>query len=83
MVYLWLWLLFFLAVKGSHLPRYARLIAAENAANSSYDFIIIGGGTSGLTVADRLTEDPSSKICVPFHGIKSPALIFLWCAQHP
>ena len=22
-----------------------------------YDYVIIGGGTSGLTVADRLTED--------------------------
>ena len=26
----------------------------------SYDFVIIVGGTSGLTVADRLTEDPES-----------------------
>lgn len=23
---------------------------------SHYDFVIVGGGTSGLTVADRLTE---------------------------
>jgi choline dehydrogenase len=23
----------------------------------SYDYIVAGGGTSGLTVADRLTED--------------------------
>ncbi len=26
----------------------------------SYDYVIIGGGTSGLTVANRLTEDPES-----------------------
>lgn len=27
----------------------------------SYDYVVIGGGTSGLTVAARLTEDPTSK----------------------
>jgi hypothetical protein len=27
----------------------------------SYDYVIIGGGTSGLTVAERLTEDPTSQ----------------------
>lgn len=26
----------------------------------TYDYVVIGGGTSGLTVADRLTEDPKS-----------------------
>lgn len=32
--------------------------------DSSYDFIVVGGGLSGLTVADRLTENPSSTLRV-------------------
>jgi DeoR/GlpR family transcriptional regulator of sugar metabolism len=38
-------------------------IAGRNAdILDSYDFIIIGGGTSGLTVADRLTENPNGAL---------------------
>lgn len=36
---------------GKHLTR------AEEV-EETYDYVIIGGGTSGLTVADRLTENP-------------------------
>jgi choline dehydrogenase-like flavoprotein len=29
-----------------------------------YDFVIIGGGASGLVVANRLSQDPSQRILV-------------------
>ena len=32
-------------------------IVSHTELLSSYDYVIAGGGTSGLTVANRLTED--------------------------
>jgi choline dehydrogenase len=34
----------------------ARHLTELQDTNTTYDYVIIGGGTSGLTVADRLTE---------------------------
>lgn len=50
-------------VVGGTLGRYARVVDSKTAANTTYDFIIVGAGIGGLTVADRLTEDLNSEYC--------------------
>lgn len=48
-----------IGVQSSPLGRYARVINERQLAkDTTYDFIIAGGGIAGLTVADRLTENP-------------------------
>lgn len=42
---------------ASHHARNAKLIDRDTALKTSYDFIVVGGGTSGLTVANRLIEN--------------------------
>jgi hypothetical protein len=45
-----------------HLGRTAKVIDAKQISNeTTYDFVIAGGGIAGLTVADRLTENPNGK----------------------
>lgn len=43
-------------------PLAERAIVVDGVSNLSanYDYVVIGGGTSGLTVANRLTENPQS-----------------------
>lgn len=37
-------------------------VSALNATNTvEYDYVIVGGGLTGLIVANRLTEDKNSK----------------------
>ena len=39
-------------------------ISTEKFASELYDYVIIGGGTAGLVVAARLTEDPNITVAV-------------------
>ena len=32
--------------------------------NATYDYVVVGGGTAGLTIATRLAEDPSVSVAV-------------------
>ncbi|KAK3328638.1 hypothetical protein B0T19DRAFT_462299 [Cercophora scortea] len=53
-----------LAAAVKKVPEFATVVGARTVTENSYDFIIAGGGISGLTVADRLTENPSVKVLV-------------------
>jgi len=50
------------AGSNKQLGKFARVVTPEVASNTTYNFIIAGGGIGGLTVADRLTEDPNGKL---------------------
>ncbi|KAL1841006.1 hypothetical protein VTK73DRAFT_3617 [Phialemonium thermophilum] len=47
----------------------ARVVRDAGDIGAAYDYIVVGGGTAGLTVADRLTEDPATTVLVVENGI--------------
>lgn len=42
-------------------PR-AEVVDSASQLQAEYDYVVIGGGTSGLVVANRLTENPNSTL---------------------
>ena len=49
------------SVSARSVPRHATLVSRDVVAQTTYDFVIAGAGIAGLTVADRLTENPNGE----------------------
>ena len=50
------------AINNSSLPALCK--SASDFVSNDFDFVIIGGGTAGLVVAARLSENPDIKVGV-------------------
>ena len=48
------------AAPSKHLWERATPLSSISQLYDTYDYVIVGGGSAGLTVADRLTEDGKS-----------------------
>ncbi|KAL1636661.1 hypothetical protein SLS58_009715 [Diplodia intermedia] len=67
MVRLLVFSLFCMVVQG-RLAQHAQVIGRDVDLADEYDFVIVGGGTSGLTVANRLTENANVTVLVVEFG---------------
>ena len=55
-----------LAAVASGLPT---ILQRADQLKDQYDYVIVGGGTAGLTVADRLTESGKYSVLVVEYGL--------------
>ena len=53
-------------VPAARLSTHSAVLSRADDLLPEYDYIIVGGGTSGLTVADRLTQDGKCMLAAMF-----------------
>jgi choline dehydrogenase-like flavoprotein len=54
-------------------------MASTNALDQPFDYIVVGGGTAGLVVANRLTEDSNVRVLVVEAGADRTADPLVLC----